>query len=700
MAEQKIKLIIDSEGRAGGISVVVNGLNKLKGAANDAGSRLDFLSRGLTRFFAPITAMLSGAALARFAQTTIQNADALAKAAQSAGLAADKFSALAYAGKLADLEIGDLTTAAKGLAEWMSRTGRIGEDFLSVLLEQADEFAAMPDGLEKVRLAVDRFGRSGQAMIPLLNQGSQALREQFLEAQQFGAVVGPRFSTNAQQFNDNLTRIGMIFRGVFNILSDALLPEFLRLQEAFINWVKSSGAHIAVVDTLIDIYKGFAVILATTAAGFNLVLGPISRFVGAMSAGATVSEAWAAAGDSANETLDGLAERIDKILKLGRRSDPGGNSAASLPLVDILENQRMLLENNANEIGIINARANESEISRNRALRSLYAERLQMLAEMEKRIEQRFSKISGGGDKALFTQGYAANQKELNSILKEREELLTRISQIDSQTFFGRMAEGVRALTEEFDNLGASVADVMLNGIKSSIDAVANGIWAVIDGTRTWGEIFLQVGRQIISDLIRIALQETIVFGVKKALAYAWKSFMSLMRGQDVVEANATEAAKSPALAANATLASIASWGTAVVVGLAAIAGVLASMGAFEAGGVVHGGRQIIQVNESGTEAVLNARATARLGESGVAALNAGDFDLAARMANRMAEDSPSYPSMRSSEFGSSAGGEMKLTVIVVANERDAVAAMASAAGRAVIVNTVRDSKMEIGIPT
>jgi hypothetical protein len=59
----------------------------------------------------------------------------------------------------------------------------------------------------------------------------------------------------------------------------------------------------------------------------------------------------------------------------------------------------------------------------------------------------------------------------------------------------------------------------------------------------------------------------------------------------------------------------------ASIIGMMAL---ISSLTKFESGGVIEGGRKIISVNENGTEAVLNARATSLLGKSGVSALNAG----------------------------------------------------------------------------
>jgi hypothetical protein len=58
-------------------------------------------------------------------------------------------------------------------------TGANGKlrDTDEVLMDLADRFADLPDGLEKTHLAMEVFGRSGARVIPLLNKGADGLRE-------------------------------------------------------------------------------------------------------------------------------------------------------------------------------------------------------------------------------------------------------------------------------------------------------------------------------------------------------------------------------------------------------------------------------------------------------------------------------------------------------------------------------------------
>jgi hypothetical protein len=433
-------------------------------------------------------------------------------------------------------------------------------------------------------------------------------------------------------------------------------------------------------------------LLGSAFAGWKLggVLGELELFGAKINDVVTLNiyralEAWehfkarVSLGKPDQNALAGIRQAKEDLL-LGRRpgTGTGVGTGVDIPppppkMASDVQMNEALLESNARRLAFINSmQGPESE--RDAARRDALKERLALL--------QRETELLG----SVEMLGGVAKEADLDR-LKRLNELLYETAQIQedigaiSTGFFERMSEGLEALGDQFEDIGASVADVILNGIGSAIDTVAEGIWQVVDGTATWGELFQQVGRQVISGLIKIAIQELILDNLKKTLMYGWFAFKSAFLAKDVAATNAAEAAKTPALAANATLASISSWGIAVAVGVAALAAILATIGAFEKGGVVKGGEQIIRVNESGTEAVLNARATALLGEDTINSLNAGEMPDAG-----VAVGSPS------------AGGPLQIILVDDARSNAALAALESSAGRARIIRILRDSGVDVGV--
>jgi len=57
----------------------------------------------------------------------------------------------------------------------------------------------------------------------------------------------------------------LIAKGVFLQLADALLPELLKLSEIVLDLIRGFGIHNAIVGTVLDIYKGLAIGVASVA---------------------------------------------------------------------------------------------------------------------------------------------------------------------------------------------------------------------------------------------------------------------------------------------------------------------------------------------------------------------------------------------------------------------------------------------------
>jgi hypothetical protein len=71
-------------------------------------------------------------------------------------------------------------------------------------LQAADGFAHMPDGVEKTRLAIALFGRSGKDMIPMLNLGSQAIRDMMDAADRLGVTISAQTSESLHVFGQRI----------------------------------------------------------------------------------------------------------------------------------------------------------------------------------------------------------------------------------------------------------------------------------------------------------------------------------------------------------------------------------------------------------------------------------------------------------------------------------------------------------------
>jgi len=568
-----------------------------------------------------LVAALSVGAIVEFTRRSIEAADAIGKLAQKTGTAIQELSGLGTVAAADDVSLQELQIGLKGLSEWMVKTGQAGRDTTDVLLELADQFARMPDGAEKVSLAVDRFGRAGQNMIPFLNKGSEAIREQVREAEELGAVVGPAFAKSAEQFNDNQHRVGLVARGFFNTIAKELLPALNKMLEWFIEFAKRSDNFKPIIQTIVVVFKVLATAATAVAGSFEAIGAFLGQFAGTLAETGDPFEAWRVGALAATEALDRMDEVFASINSKVEEADGKARGEKGAPAAgSMLETQQKLLADAQARAARIAGDSTSSQTARNRGLVASYQEQLQIIKriqdELNKRAQIEFVATDEG---VLVSQEYLAIQADVLAMQKQRAEIMQKLHDIDSETaFMTRMRDNLQSLADSWGSFARNAADALTNSIQTGVNGVTDAIVDAIYMTKTWAQVFQQVGRAIITELIRVVVQWIVQMTIVRAL-------QKLFHTEQQVQAVQRAAAEAP----GAALASTASYGAAAIIGAVALAAILAlalasAFGAFAEGGVVRGGEQLIRVNERGQEAILNAQALSNVGEGFVSALNAG----------------------------------------------------------------------------
>ncbi|AEQ50746.1 hypothetical protein [Pelagibacterium halotolerans] len=231
------------------------GVDQAETRAQRLGRSLDNVGKMAIRLGASLAigAAAGAAALGVLIKRSIDQADAMSKAAQRAGVTTEALSRLAWAGELSDVSLGSLGSSLGRLSYTMGqvqsgadRTGAAVFDALGVtisdaegrlrsadqvMLDLADRFAQMEDGADKTALAIRLFGRSGTELIPLLNNGRAGLSDMADEADRLGKTISTDTGRAAEQFNDTMTRIGSIIDGVGLKIAEGALPSLNTLAE-------------------------------------------------------------------------------------------------------------------------------------------------------------------------------------------------------------------------------------------------------------------------------------------------------------------------------------------------------------------------------------------------------------------------------------------------------------------------------------
>lgn len=233
------------------------------------------------------TAIAAGATAAVAAlQLTINSMDEMSKAAQKVGASTEEFSKLTYAANLADVSMetlaGSLGKLTKSQAAALNVTSQQAKVFdalgisvknadgslresTDVLADFADKFQQLKGSPEAMAAGFALFGRSFQELIPLLKDGSAGIREAGEELEAFGGVLSTEAGNNAEEFNDNLTRLQTAAKALAQAVASDLLPDLIRLTESWIELAKDGSSLQETAHGIADVFR---------------VVGGVAEFVG------------------------------------------------------------------------------------------------------------------------------------------------------------------------------------------------------------------------------------------------------------------------------------------------------------------------------------------------------------------------------------------------------------------------------------
>ena len=177
---------------------------------------------------------------------------------QILGISTDAYQKLAYAANMSDVSAGDLSQGLKILSRNMEEasrgTGQAKEyldamgiavreadgglrPLIDVMGDIADRFQGWQDGPRKIAIALELFGRSAEALVPLLNQGKSGMAAYAAEAQNLGSILGESAVKKGAETEDAFKRINAQILAIKANSGPAVL-EILKLAEAASKWIK------------------------------------------------------------------------------------------------------------------------------------------------------------------------------------------------------------------------------------------------------------------------------------------------------------------------------------------------------------------------------------------------------------------------------------------------------------------------------
>lgn len=593
------------------MSTVQQGIDIVVGTrgTQQAGAALGVLN-GFVQGIGMAVANYAGRAARALGEMTgeaLHTADEMGKLAQKTGAATESISAIAYAAKLSDVGLGELQVGIKGLSQWMEKQGLVGRDVIEVMLEQSDVLAGMADGAAKTNLAMELFGRSGQELIPLLNQGSEAIRKQMEEAKRYGLVISGDFARGAEVFNDRLTTMKSRLEGVSIEITTHLLPGLLKLTDTMMATADTGGPMLDVFKSIAGwLMDQFTAQVSRATEVLVTLAGGTVGFFKALAEGQSLSAAAGQAVTAAAKAYADYSEALEKHRREREESnDEDKKTIATIPkLTTAYESLGMELKN----IQLLTENATGAQRAAGLQMQ------LQLLDRMAETAGEA-AQFAGDGSMLYTEEGLRAAERLLE-IERTRAAVLRELTELTKSDWTRLMEE----LNDQNTNFAANFMQVIAD-INYDLGRIVGD---VITRAQTMGQAWASAGRQAISAISNMV--STYVAG-KLAMMVIDKIY-----GKQKVAENA--AATASALPAGIAQAGAQGGWVGILLYMAVFAAAIAAIsamtsavsGGFAEGGLVNGPgtgtSDSILSRLSNGEFVMTAAATQAIGPDALAQAN------------------------------------------------------------------------------
>lgn len=194
-------------------------------------------------------------------QDTATTATQIQRLSNTLGISTGRLQTLNYAAQQAGSDIHDLRGALIQFASQAADAARGGgmkqafdkmgvsvtdaegriKSIDQLLLETADSFQQMEDGVIKAGIASQIFGDDDAAkMIPILDKGSEGIRAMGAELEALGAKMGGETIGAFGKFRAQQVRLKAALTGLRNEAVAALLPTLIKAAKGTVEWVKAN----------------------------------------------------------------------------------------------------------------------------------------------------------------------------------------------------------------------------------------------------------------------------------------------------------------------------------------------------------------------------------------------------------------------------------------------------------------------------
>lgn len=226
----------------------------------------------------------AGKAIADLVGNASEAADKMNDFSLRTGIAVETLSRLSYAAKMSGSDTDELAVGLKKFAKYTTEAAAgskaqaevfrdmgiqaKGADGAIKPMEQligevAEKFAGYRDGAEKTALAIALFGKAGDKLIPMLNEGKDGLEKLTREADKLGITLSTKTARAAADFEDNLDKLKMASKNLGRELFASLAPALQQITDDLVDAKEESAGDNSFAESLATGLK----VVATVAAG-------------------------------------------------------------------------------------------------------------------------------------------------------------------------------------------------------------------------------------------------------------------------------------------------------------------------------------------------------------------------------------------------------------------------------------------------
>lgn len=244
---------------ANNVQIVIKALDKTKAGFGSATKGLKAVAGAVLNAKTAIVGLVGTAGFGLLISRSLQATDALAKTASKIGTTTEALGGLRYAAQIAGIETrtmdmalqrftrrtaeaamgtGEAKGAIKELGINAQELNRMPLDKRMVVL--ANAFENVTSESDRLRLAFKLFDSEGAALVNVLAQGGDGLKEMLGEAKALGLTMSGTAAKGVEDTVDSLTKLSGLFKGVTDQVVAAFAPALEAIVVRFTAFLQES----------------------------------------------------------------------------------------------------------------------------------------------------------------------------------------------------------------------------------------------------------------------------------------------------------------------------------------------------------------------------------------------------------------------------------------------------------------------------